>query len=142
MRDAEHMPESVLAANETMVVDIPSVPLIQRGIVDMLEFTCVYHVIVLYAQRFALPASGRAWIMLESGEKLEARKMLVNRADSHLSGARFVGRTLGTQDSKPKIRYRRQDDQILHTTLILTRTQRLCFANTLAKQKPLRIEKT
>jgi len=25
-------------------------------------------------------------------EKLEARKMLVNRADSHLSGARFVGR--------------------------------------------------
>ncbi|MFZ1473414.1 MAG: hypothetical protein WAV79_10840, partial [Anaerolineae bacterium] len=25
-------------------------------------------------------------------EKLEARKMLVNRADSHTSGARFVGR--------------------------------------------------
>ena len=25
-------------------------------------------------------------------EKLEARKLLLNRADSHLSGARFVGR--------------------------------------------------
>jgi hypothetical protein len=29
-------------------------------------------------------------------EKLEARKMLINRADSHTSGARFVGwRLLG-----------------------------------------------
>jgi len=27
-------------------------------------------------------------------EKLEARKMLVNRADSHTSGARFVGQFL------------------------------------------------
>jgi hypothetical protein len=27
-------------------------------------------------------------------EKLEARKMLVNRADSHTSGARFVGTLL------------------------------------------------
>ena len=28
--------------------------------------------------------------MLESRKKLEARKLLLNRADSHLSGARFV----------------------------------------------------
>jgi len=35
-------------------------------------------------------AGGRAWILLGSWKKLEARKMSVNRADSHLSGARFV----------------------------------------------------
>ncbi len=43
------------------------------------------------AQRFALPACGRAWTMLGSRKKLEARKMPVNRADSHTSGARGVG---------------------------------------------------
>jgi hypothetical protein len=44
------------------------------------------------AQRFALPACGRAWTMLWEQEKLEARKMLENAAESHTSGARFVGR--------------------------------------------------
>jgi hypothetical protein len=34
-------------------------------------------------------------------KKLEARKMLVNRAESHTSGARFVGRD-GTKDSLAK----------------------------------------
>jgi hypothetical protein len=42
-------------------------------------------------QRFALPALGRAWTMLGSRKKLEARKMLENAAESHTSGARFVG---------------------------------------------------
>jgi hypothetical protein len=42
------------------------------------------------AQRCALPACGRAWTLLGSRKKLEARKMLLNRADSHTSGARFV----------------------------------------------------
>ena len=32
-------------------------------------------------------------------EKLEARKMLENRADSHTSGARFVSRVLFVKDS-------------------------------------------
>jgi hypothetical protein len=34
-------------------------------------------------------------------EKLEARKMLLNRADSHTSGARFVGTLLTFEDSLP-----------------------------------------
>jgi len=34
-------------------------------------------------------------------EKLEARKMLVNRAESHTSGARFVGTLLTFEDSLP-----------------------------------------
>jgi len=34
-------------------------------------------------------------------EKLEARKMLENAAESHTSGARFVGLPLWMQDSKP-----------------------------------------
>jgi hypothetical protein len=43
-------------------------------------------------QRFALAAGGRAWILLWEQRKLEARKMLENAAESHTSGARFVGR--------------------------------------------------
>ncbi|MDP1541467.1 MAG: hypothetical protein Q8L72_12555, partial [Moraxellaceae bacterium] len=43
-----------------------------------------------FVQRFALADFGRAWILFESRKKLEARKMLVNRADSQKSAARFV----------------------------------------------------
>jgi len=43
-----------------------------------------------------VPTAGvtRKWAGVDSAwkqKKLEARKMLLNRADSHLSGARFVG---------------------------------------------------
>ena len=48
--------------------------------------------ILFSAQRFALPACGRAGIRSEDEEKLEARKMLENAAESHTSGARFVSR--------------------------------------------------
>jgi hypothetical protein len=41
------------------------------------------------------PGVDSAW----EQKKLEARKMLVNRADSHTSGARFVGHTHRTTDS-------------------------------------------
>jgi hypothetical protein len=37
------------------------------------------------------PRVGGVWIRSEGGKKPEARKMPVNRADSHTSGARFVG---------------------------------------------------
>jgi len=55
---------------------------------------------ILAAQRFALPALGRAWIRFESRKKTEASlswptgqgKMLENGAESHQSGARFVGK--------------------------------------------------
>jgi len=47
------------------------------------------------AQRFVLAAVGRAWTLLGSRKKLEARKMLEKAAESHTSGARFVGRLLG-----------------------------------------------
>ena len=46
--------------------------------------------IVSAAQRFALAASGRDEILPESRKKLEARKLPVKRADSHLSAARCV----------------------------------------------------
>jgi len=44
------------------------------------------------AQRFALLVCGRDEIHSEDEKKLEARKMLENRAESHKSSARFVGR--------------------------------------------------
>ena len=43
------------------------------------------------AQRFALLAGGRAWIMLIIVGNAEARKMFENAAESHQSSARFVG---------------------------------------------------
>lgn len=46
------------------------------------------------AERFALPACGRAWTRLEMWKKPKAGKMLENVADSHTSGARCVGRIL------------------------------------------------
>jgi hypothetical protein len=42
------------------------------------------------------------WDSVWEQEKLEARKMLVNRADSHTSGARFVGRFWVVQDALPE----------------------------------------
>jgi hypothetical protein len=66
-------------------------------------------------QRFALPACGRAWTMLGSQEKLEARKMLENAADSHTSGARFVRRLYERKTPCLKKRLHRQLDLILHT---------------------------
>jgi len=47
----------------------------------------------------------------EKREKLEARKMLLNRADSHLSGARFVGRFWIAQDSLLEKRHYYQHHQ-------------------------------
>jgi hypothetical protein len=43
------------------------------------------------AQRFALPALGRAAERRPIGKMLRRRKMLENAADSPASGARFVG---------------------------------------------------
>jgi hypothetical protein len=43
---------------------------------------------------FALLVLGRAWTLLGSRKKPEARKMLVNVAESPASSARFVGRML------------------------------------------------
>ncbi len=42
------------------------------------------------AQRFALPACGRSVDPAWEQEKLEARKILLEAADSHTSGARIV----------------------------------------------------
>jgi len=53
---------------------------------------CVFQVAV--AQRFALAAGGRDEIKLREQEKLEARKMPENAAESHQSAARFVGTLL------------------------------------------------
>jgi len=47
-------------------------------------------------------------------KKLEARKMLENAAESHTSGARFVGRFWVVQDSPPEKRHHSKFDTILH----------------------------
>jgi hypothetical protein len=47
-------------------------------------------VCIAVAQRFALAAGGRAWILFGSRKKPEARKMPVSRDESHQSAARFV----------------------------------------------------
>jgi hypothetical protein len=47
----------------------------------------------------------RKWAGVDSAweqKKTEARKMLVNRAESHLSGARFVGRRHGIPTVLPE----------------------------------------
>jgi len=47
-----------------------------------------------YARGVPTVCVTRVWVGVDSvceQEKLEARKMLVNRAESHTSGARFVG---------------------------------------------------
>jgi hypothetical protein len=52
--------------------------------------------LALYAKRLTVCVTC-VWAGVDSAweqEKLEARKMLVNRADSHTSGARFVRRLL------------------------------------------------
>jgi len=49
-------------------------------------------------------------------EKLEARKMLENAAESHTSGARFVRQPHRTQDSIATKRHHRQHAQVLRTT--------------------------
>jgi len=46
------------------------------------------------AQRFALPALGRAAERRPIGKMLRRRKMLENAAESPASGARFVGTLL------------------------------------------------
>jgi hypothetical protein len=51
------------------------------------------------AQRFALPALGRAAERRPIGKRLRRRKMLENAAESPASGARFVGRFFVVQDS-------------------------------------------
>ena len=61
-------------------------------------------------------------------EKLEARKMLVNRADSHTSGARFVRRNW-TEDSLAEKRHRRQTDKIFTHNFDFGNNQKTWLAN-------------
>jgi hypothetical protein len=51
-------------------------------------------------------------------EKLEARKMLENAAESHTSGARFVRRTHGTQDSLTEKRHHCLLDEIITASVL------------------------
>jgi len=51
---------------------------------------------LIYAQRFALPALGRAAGRRPTGKMIRRRKMLGIAPESPASGARFVGRFLPT----------------------------------------------
>jgi len=53
-----------------------------------------------------------SWENVREQKKPEARKMLVNRAESRQSTARIVGRIHGMQSSKPEPRQHCQYDQI------------------------------
>jgi hypothetical protein len=68
-------------------------------------------------------------------EKLEARKMLENAADSHTSGARCVGWLFGTPDSLPENQNHDLLDNILRRTLILVRAKKTYFASALTFQR-------
>jgi len=81
----------------------------------------------LAAERFALPASGRAWTLPGSRKKPEARKMLLNRADSHLSGARFVRQPLRLLKRRLKKRHHHQHAKFLHTTESLATSKAIAY---------------
>jgi hypothetical protein len=57
-------------------------------------------------------------------DKLEARKMLENAAESHTSGARFVSQPARLPEPLLKKRRHRQHDKILQRTLLLTYDQK------------------
>jgi hypothetical protein len=57
------------------------------------------------AQRFALPALGRAAGRRPIEKRLRRRKMLENAAESPASGARFVGRRFDIEACNPVFQY-------------------------------------
>ena len=67
--------------------------------------------------------------------------MLENAAESHQSAARFVGQPLWTQDSRFENQNRRQDDKILHVTLILTRAKKNTTYQNADQAKPTPIKR-
>ena len=62
----------------------------------------MFKVLLLVAQRFALPALGRAAGRRPTGKMLRRRKRLGIAPESPASGARFVGKNWGKQDTPPK----------------------------------------
>jgi len=66
--------------------------------------TMFKHIIILQgtAQRFALPALGRAAGRRPIGKRLRRRKMLENAAESPASGARFVRQPARRPEPLPK----------------------------------------
>lgn len=77
------------------------------------------------------------WAGLDSTweqEKLEARKMLLNRADSQTSAACLVRRIHGTQDSIPEKRCHRKPYKIISQTLAICKNNKIRLAKTLENQ--------
>ena len=63
----------------------------------------------------------RVWVGVDNvweQEKPEARKMLENAAESHTSGARFVGTLLGCKTTLPMVLDLFQADEIAHETFL------------------------
>ncbi len=77
------------------------------------------------AQRFALPALGRAAERRPIGKMLRRRKLLEICAESPASGARFVGQPACLPEHQLKKDNTANLTKVLHATLILTRTQKL-----------------
>jgi hypothetical protein len=64
-------------------------------------------------------------------EKHEARKMLLNRADSHTSGARGVGWRFVMLDSLPEKDTKTEMTELFYRLLSLARTKNLTYQNTI-----------
>jgi hypothetical protein len=71
-------------------------------------------------QRFALPALGRAAGRRPTGKMKRRRKLLGIAAESPASGARFVGKSRGEQDTPPKNRTQPFTDLIVHAPQFFT----------------------
>jgi len=75
------------------------------------------------AQRLALPASGRRADSLSKQDSAEAKKTLKKRAESHLSGARFVGGHLGRHDFEPEKDATAELTKLFHVPLLFSISQ-------------------
>jgi len=88
-----------------------------------INFTVCYPVPA--AQRFALPALGRGRRSRPTRKMIRRRKLLEICTDSPASGARFVGQPACLPEHQLKKDNTANLTKVLHTTLILTRTQKL-----------------
>jgi len=95
----------VVGVGATPLHDVVTIARNKRINILLMIFTfpLPYLLLASAAQRFALPALGRAAERRPIGKRLRRRKMLENGAESPASGARFVGRGFASAFSPSKV---------------------------------------
>jgi len=71
------------------------------------------------------------WVGVDNAweqKKLEARKMLESAAESHTSGARFVGWRFVVQDALAEKKHCRQTEKIIARTLYMSNHQKTIYS--------------